>query len=230
MKFTDRLFTENEELWSTYLEHPFILGMQDGSLDIEAFRYYMLQDYLYLKEYAKVFAIGISKTSNVQDVLQLSESMSAIAWEVDSVHKKYMERIGITEEMVENVEPSMSNLGYTSYMIARAHESDVVNACMAVLSCSWSYGYIGKEIMKRTPNLVDDNIYGEWIKVYGSDEYDDANQKLMDMVDRLCDGLNEDRLSELSEIFKNCSLFEMRFWDMAYTKGASDVLEARYNA
>ncbi len=226
MKFTDRLFKENEALWQSYLTHPFIKGMQDGSLPIQAFRYYMLQDYLYLKEYAKVFAIGLAKTTNSEDIANLSASMNSINWEIDNVHSKYMARIGVTEQEVLQAEASLSNIGYTSYMIAKAHESDVLNAYAAVLSCSWSYAYIGKEIYKQTPVLADDNTYGEWLTAYSSDEYHEANDALMDIFNRRCAALTEPRLAELAEIFRICSQFELRFWDMAYTMGQSDVYRA----
>ncbi len=226
MKFSDRLFAENKALWQRYLEHPFIKGMQNGTLPIAAFRYYMLQDYLYLKEYAKVFAIGLSKTTNPVDVAQLSASLSAITWETDHVHTQYMQRIGITEQDIANCAASLSNIGYTSYMLAAAQQGDVLNAYAAVLSCSWSYGYIGKEIYRATPQLAEDNLYGEWLKAYSSDEYQVANRGLMDIFDQRCANLTEPRLAELAEIFRICSQFELRFWDMAYTMGQSDVYRA----
>lgn len=224
MKFTDRLFNENKELWESYLNHPFIKGMEKGCLDVEAFKYYMIQDYLYLKEYAKVFAIGISRTSDSDNVRQLSDSMNAITWETENVHTKYMERIGITEKMINNTEASLSNIGYTSYMIAKSYENDVINAFIAVLSCSWSYAYIGEKIMERSPHLAEDNVYGEWLRAYGSDEYQKSNLSLMDRVNELCKDLPEERLKDLCDIFRICSLFEERFWDMSYTMGRSDSL------
>ncbi len=225
MKFTDTLFKENEVLWHKYLKHPFIRGMEDGSLSLEKFKYYMIQDYIYLKEYAKVFALGISKSKTNEDIQVLSKSLSSIAWETDHVHTKYMERIGITEEEIKNTRASLSNLGYTSYMIAKALEDDVLNSYLAVLSCSWSYGFIGKMVNQRSPKLADDNIYGEWIRAYSSAEYEEMNQELMDYIDKKCENLSEERLEELAEIFKICSEFELRFWDMAYTLGGSDSID-----
>ncbi len=222
MKFSNRLFEENKALWQSYLEHPFIKGMQNGTLPIEAFRYYMLQDYLYLKEYAKVFAIGLSKTTNPIDVKQLTASLSAINWETDHVHLKYMQRIGITDAEIVAARAALSNIGYTSYMLAVAQQGDVLNAYAAVLSCSWSYAYIGQQIYQATPHLADDNLYGEWLEAYSSAEYDVANRELMAIFDARCQGLSETRLAELAEIFNICSQFELRFWDMAYTMGKSD--------
>ena len=61
MKLTllsDRLFKTVEPIWNSYLEHPFVKGISDGSLDPEKFKHYLKQDYVYLIEYCKIFAIG----------------------------------------------------------------------------------------------------------------------------------------------------------------------------
>ena len=61
------------DIWSGYLEHPFVRGIGDGSLDKEKFRFYLKQDYLYLIEYAKVFAVGIAKSNDAEIIRFLSD-------------------------------------------------------------------------------------------------------------------------------------------------------------
>ena len=39
MKLSERLFKTTEDLWKSYLEHPFVKGIADGSLDIDKFRF-----------------------------------------------------------------------------------------------------------------------------------------------------------------------------------------------
>ncbi len=39
--------------------------MGDGNLDFEKFKHWVKQDYVYLIEYASLFAIGTSKTSDL---------------------------------------------------------------------------------------------------------------------------------------------------------------------
>lgn len=60
-KFTDRLYERVEPIWASYMEHPFIKGLEDGSLDEEKFKHWLKQDYIYLIEYARLFAIGQPK-------------------------------------------------------------------------------------------------------------------------------------------------------------------------
>ena len=66
MKTTERLMNAAKDIWQAYNEHPFVLGIQNGTLDKEKFRFYIIQDYLYLEEYAKVFAVGVAKAKSLE--------------------------------------------------------------------------------------------------------------------------------------------------------------------
>ena len=48
MKFSEVLFSEVKKIWDGYLEHPFVKGIGEGTLDKEKFKNYLIQDYLYL--------------------------------------------------------------------------------------------------------------------------------------------------------------------------------------
>ncbi len=55
--FTDRLWKRVEPIWNSYLEHPFVKGLGDGTLEQEKFKHWLKQDYVYLIDYARLFAI-----------------------------------------------------------------------------------------------------------------------------------------------------------------------------
>ena len=61
MRFTEKLLKEAMPIWEKYLDHPFIKEIGEGTLDKNKFREYLVQDYLYLKEYAKVFCAIIQQ-------------------------------------------------------------------------------------------------------------------------------------------------------------------------
>ena len=68
MKTVKYLLEMSKEIWDKYNKHPFVMGIEDGTLDKEKFRYYIIQDYLYLQEYAKTFAIGIVKAKSLETI------------------------------------------------------------------------------------------------------------------------------------------------------------------
>ena len=62
-KLSQKIAVLAEKLWLRYLCHPFITQMADGTLPLEKFRYYMLQDYLYLRDYTKILAAILNRSA-----------------------------------------------------------------------------------------------------------------------------------------------------------------------
>ena len=118
----------------------------DGSLDLEKFRWFLLQDYLYLFDYARVFAYGVVKARDPELMRTFSANVDAILGGEMKVHRAYMARLGITEEQVFSVQPALSNLSYTHYMLSCAAAGGPAEIIAAILSCSWSYAEIGTRL------------------------------------------------------------------------------------
>ena len=72
--FTQRLRQSADGIWQQYFTHPFVTGIGDGSLSIERFRFFLLQDYLYLYDYAKVFALGLLKSDAPEEMRFFSQT------------------------------------------------------------------------------------------------------------------------------------------------------------
>src|SRR5262245_32070427 len=59
MSFFDRLKANASAEWHAYTHHPFTDAMAAGSLPEGAFRHYLIQDYLFLIEFARAYALAI---------------------------------------------------------------------------------------------------------------------------------------------------------------------------
>ena len=210
-----RLRQAADPVWEQCLHHPFVTGIGDGTLDVEKFRHFMLQDYLYLFDYARVFALGVVKARDPELMRTFSQNVDAILNGEMNIHRAYMQRLGITEEQVLAVKPALDNLSYTNYMLSVAHTGGPMEIVASILACSWSYAEIGQALAK-IPGAADHPFYGEWIKSYASEDYAATNQALIDLMDELAEGASEAQFDRLAEIFVNCSRYELGFWDMAW--------------
>ena len=202
-------------IWEECLRHPFVTGIGDGTLPVEKFQYFMLQDYLYLFDYAKVFALGVVKAQDRALMQTFSQNVNSILNGEMNIHRAYMKRLGITEEQVSAVKPSLDNLSYTHYMMAVADMGGPMEIVASILACSWSYAEIG-QALARLPGAADHPFYGEWVRGYASEDYAATNQTLMDLMDELAKDATEAQFDRLAEIFVNCSRYELGFWDMAW--------------
>ena len=192
MTTTQRLLAATEDIWAEYHTHPFVRGIADGTLDEEKFRYYMVQDYLYLIDYAKVFAIGVAKARDPETMRLFAGYVHQILDGEMDIHKGYMQRLGIPLEEAERAPVALDNLSYTSYMLRVAYDEGPAEIAAAILSCALSYEYIAKELVARDPAAADHPFYGEWVRGYA-----------------------EAQLEALPEVVIACSRYEGAFWEGA---------------
>lgn len=210
-----RLHDAATPVWEACLRHPFVTGIGDGTLDMEKFRYFMLQDYLYLFDYARVFALGVVKARDPELMRVFAANVDAILGGEMKIHRAYMKRLDITEEQVFAVKPALANLSYTNYMLSVAQTGGPMEIVASILACSWSYAEIG-QALAAIPGAAEHLFYGEWIRGYASEEYAATNQTLIELMDSLAADAGEEQLAYLTDVFVNCSQYELGFWDMAW--------------
>ena len=216
MLLTDYLFESAKHIWDEYLKHDFLKEMGEGILDKEKFRNYLIQDYLYLKEYAKVYSMALVKSENMKQMKFLQQSINGILEEESANHIWYLKNFGEEIGELEKYEVKEANESYTSYMKSIALTGDLQEIMIGVLTCAWSYYYIGKRLSQIYKDKLKENFYKEWIESYSSEEYYQVAKKNIEFVNEICKDIDDKKKEKLKEIFIKASIHEMRFWDMAY--------------
>lgn len=216
MKLIDRMTAATADIWAEYNKHPFVKGIEDGTLDREKFRYYIIQDYLYLIEYIKVFGVGIAKARSTETTRLFASYVHLLTDGEMDIHRGYMGRFGVTEEELADTLRALDNLSYTSYMLRVAYEEGEAEVLAAILSCAYSYEVIARNIVRNNPNSISHDFYGEWIKGYASDEYSAENVDLIEMLERLTAHYTDGQKQHIVDIYVACSRYELAFWDLAW--------------
>lgn len=212
---TEILLEATSEIWKAYNEHPFVLGIQNGTLKKDKFRYYMIQDYLYLEDYAKTFAVGVAKAKSLRIANLFAKYISVMNGELN-VHEGYLARLGVSQDEIDATPRSLDNLSYTSYMLRVAYEEGEVEILAAILACAYSYEVIAKNMVKNNPESIRHEFYGDWIKGYISDGYSKDNVVLLEELNRLTENYSEKQIQHLIDIFVACSRYELAFWEMSW--------------
>ncbi|MBE2975678.1 thiaminase II [Priestia megaterium] len=216
MKFSERLYEKLQPIWRRNHNHPFVQGMGDGTLEKEKFRFYMIQDYLYLIDYAKLFAIGAVKATDVQTMGKFAALLDSTLNEEMSLHREYAKKFEISEKELEKAQPSPTTLAYTHYMLHVGQSGTLAELVAALLPCMWSYWEIGKELSEKPG--AENEFYREWIEMYSSEEFGELATWCINLFDSLTEDKSEAELEKLEEIFLNTTRFEYMFWDMAYNE------------
>lgn len=215
MTFSERLYENLQPIWRQNHHHPFVRGIGDGTLAKEKFRFFMIQDYLYLIEYAKLFALGAMKSNDVKTMGEFAKLLSSTLNDEMALHRQYAQKFGISEVELEQAKPAPTTLAYTHYMLHVGQNGSLAELVASLLPCMWSYAEIGQELNKK-PGAAEHEFYGEWIQMYASEEFGELTAWTIDLLNELAKGKPEHELDQLEDIFLNTTRFEYMFWDMCY--------------
>jgi thiaminase (transcriptional activator TenA) len=214
---TDRLWGSIDDIFRAILDHPFIEGLTTGSLERDAFRFYVVQDALYLSDYARALALCAAKAPHEQAIKMFCEhAAGAIAVE-RQLHEGFFADFGMSEEQVRATEMAPTNLAYTSYLLAVAYGRSFTEALGAVLPCYWIYWEVGKVLVERSSP---DPLYRRWIETYGGEDFAAIVQAVLSLTDEIEMDISPAEESRVMERFKTTSRYEWMFWDMGYRKEA----------
>jgi thiaminase/transcriptional activator TenA len=215
MKFTESLWVSIGDIYDRILKHPFIRGLTDGSLDEESFRFYVIQDALYLKDFARGLALLGAKAPQDQWLMMFVEHARDAVLVERALHESFFKDWQLTDDDVYSTPIAPNNLLYTSYLIKTAYERPFPEILGCFLPCYWIYWEVGKELEKRgSPK----ELFRRWIQTYSSEQYASAVLQVLDVMNQVAQGLKQDDLKLIQNHFMVTSKLEYLFWDMGFHK------------
>jgi thiaminase (transcriptional activator TenA) len=211
--FTRELWGSITPTYKEILAHPFLSGLTDGTLTEERFRFYILQDAIYLRDYARALSLAGVRSPDVSELVMFNgHSAGAITVE-RSLHEGFLKDLGVAQKEAEATEASPTTLAYTSFLLRTAALGDYPEVVGAVLPCYWIYREVGKALLERgSPNPR----YQKWIDTYGGEEFGVLVEAVLDLTDRVCEDLNPSQKARVGEAFVVTSRYEWMFWDAAW--------------
>jgi thiaminase/transcriptional activator TenA len=210
---TTELWSSIDATYEAILEHPFIAGLTDGSLDQAAFRCYVIQDAHYVREFARALSVAAARAPEQRDIAMFNEhAAGAIAVE-RQLHESFFSDFGLSHADVAATPMAPTNLAYTSYLLAVAYGGSFPQALGALLPCYWIYWEVGKQLLERgSPDV----LYQRWIATYGGEEYGAIVQEVLALTDRVGQDLSGGERDAVRRHFQTTARYEWMFWDMGH--------------
>jgi thiaminase/transcriptional activator TenA len=213
--FSSQLWESISDIYEAILAHPFLTGLTDGTLPEESFAFYVIQDALYLRDYARALATVASRAPTAAAMRMFAtHAAQANAAELE-LHGALLGELGVSREMLLRAEPAPANLAYTSYLLATVRGGSYAEGVGAVLPCYWIYAAVGKHLLAAGSP---DPRYQRWISTYGGDEYAAVVADAISELDRLSDGLSDDERVRVHRHFAATSRYEWMFWQMGWVR------------
>ena len=215
MAFTKELWRSIEPIYAAILRHPFLRGLSDGSLPRESFKFYAVQDALYLREFARALSLAGARAPKDDWIIMFNEHAAGALKVERSLHESFFQEFGLTPKAVASTPLAPTNLAYTSYLLAVAYGSPFHEALAALLPCYWIYWEVGKEL-ERAGSA--DPLYKRWIGTYASDEFGSVVRAVLSAADEVANDLQQPERDAMKTHFVATSRYEWMFWDMGFRR------------
>src|SRR5436853_956037 len=123
MRFTAALWTAMTPIYGAILRHPFLAGLTDGSLPRERFRFYVVQDALYLREFARALSLAAARAPEDDWIVMFNEHAAGALRVERALHEGFFKDFGLSADEVAATPPAPTNPRYSSYRPAGADGS-----------------------------------------------------------------------------------------------------------
>lgn len=211
--FTDSLWRAAAPVYEKILAHPFLCGLTEGTLPEEAFRFYVLQDAHYLRDFGRGLALIGSRAANDDEFMMFAEhGRNAIIVE-RALHEGFFSEWKLDRAAVAATPVAPACHHYTSYLMRVAGERPYHEALGAFLPCYWVYWEVGKALTAAgSPNA----LYQKWIDTYGGEEFGATVREVLAVMNRIGSRLTDEQREAVTRHFVMGTRLEWMFWDGAW--------------
>ncbi|MCJ1484831.1 hypothetical protein MMC06_005004 [Schaereria dolodes] len=220
-QFLDYLLSRSDvkDVWTKHTEHEFVQKLADGTLPVDKFKFYLIQDYLFLVQFARAKALGAYKRKSISDIASVSDSYGMrkvlhVEREM-ALHLKYCDTFGLSKKDVESHTASQACIAYTRYILDIGQSEDWFGLQIALAPCLIGYGAIAQRLYDDPRSLNgSENRYWHWVENYVAEDYVKTVTTGKDIIEKFATLQSPYRIEELVVIFIKSTLLETAFWDI----------------
>src|ERR687891_1283925 len=213
-KFSAQLRDRSTRIWRAISGHSFLRELQAGTLPMNRFTYFILQDYVYLLDFAQVLCQGGAKSPDLETLaLFCRHALGAVEVE-RSFHASFGRSLGMSREQLDNATKGPVTEAYIAHLQSVARSGTLSELVAAVLPCYWIYGEVGRRLYKGRPRQP--KIYRHWIETYAGEAFWRPVREQIGLMDKLGAAANRAEKNRMNANFILSSRYEFMFWEQAY--------------
>ncbi|RLP74156.1 bifunctional hydroxymethylpyrimidine kinase/phosphomethylpyrimidine kinase [Mycetocola tolaasinivorans] len=222
---TDRTAAEHLDDWWRRIapirhaadDLAFVRQLGDGSLDRDAFSWYLAQDALYLRDYARVLAAAAQLAPTPEEQAFWAQgAYGSIAAELQ-LHQGWL-----PEDEVFQTAPAPATTAYVDHLLAAAARGEYEIIIAAVLPCYWLYQDIGTRLHAHSHP---DHPYAGWLDTYADETFARSTERAIEYVGEAVRRATPQTRARMFDAFERAAAHEVAFFaaPLAAGPGSSRV-------
>lgn len=216
MSFYRELRSKADPMWEAVFRHPFVKGIGDGTLPQDRFEFYLKQDYVYLIDFSRVFALAGAKASGLPEMGNFATLMNVTLNTEMDLHRRTCAAFGIPAHALETTRRSLVTSAYTDFLVRTCYEGDLSDILAMLVPCGCGYVEIAKRLASE--GVPGNRFYKDWIETYSSAEFAEFADWLIQRMDDHADGASARRRERWSRLYAESTRYEYLFFEMSWNK------------
>lgn len=214
-EFTQGLWNPIRPIYAETLRHPFLTGLTDGTLPRASFEFYLIQDTLYLRDFAQALQILARRAPRKDWAATLSRHSAGALQEARDLHGAILSAHGVSPSALEAAEKAPTTRAYTNHLLASVQLHSFTEGLAAVLPCYWIYWEVGKDLLRQGSKDAD---YQRWIDQYASPAYAASVREMLEIVNGAARTASPRARQSAQRLFTLSARYEYLFWEMAWQR------------
>lgn len=207
---------KHRQMYERATRHPFTVSIRDGTVDMSAFKRWLSQDYLFVREFVAFIASVLLKCCKQEDSSDMEIILGGVASISDEI-SWFKNEATVWGVDLASVSPLKANLEYHRFL--RSLTEPEISYAVAVTTF-WtietvyqdSFGFCIQDGNKTPPKLL--GTCQRW----GSAGFRQYCQSLQSIVDRCLANAPADAVQSAEEAFVRVLELEIGFWDMSSSR------------
>lgn len=214
MTFVETILGRSKQLWDDAADCGFLREMERGTLSDEKLLAYIVQDSLYLRDFLKTFAYGITKSATLGQMQAFYELLGMISDGENVTRLDILREHGLSDADLDAMPKMPECEAYTAFLLDWGRRGTLPEILMATMPCMWGYNYVFTRVRDRTPAVMN----GKFARIVGDyvcESFAGYCGQWKATAERWCGDLDAATQQHLSDIFMEASRHELWFWQMA---------------
>ncbi len=195
------------------MRHPFVLELGDGSLPVDKFKRYFVQDYLFVEDLSRTIGLAVAKAPDLDSARRFHEFLGVVLGAEDALFLRGFEALSVPEKEFRSATKLPATAAFADFLVRLGYEGTYRELCAALYVTEGVY-LDWAERLRQDGATPDVPAYQEWIDIHSEEALGPFVRFLQNAVDTGLDDPGAE--TRLGGIFESALRYELRFWEMAY--------------
>ncbi len=211
-RFTDWLRAQAGPTWTEAVEHPFTQQLRAGTLDDEAFRRYLVQDYAFVETLVGAFGHAVGDAPTMAGKSRLSDFLGVLTSDEDDYFERAFDALDVPDQ--ERTEPALTpaTRAFEDLLERATRQGGYAETLAVLVPAEWVYLSWATPEPEESPAQF---YFDEWIALHANEAFESFVGWLRAELDREGAAASPRRQARLERLFRRTVELEVAFFDAA---------------